>query len=128
MVTTLAAQGVIVVLATSASEDELGILLGLLDSHDAIHATRSADYVDVAKPEPDIERLALDRTGVAPAEAVFMDDSVWNMTAATRAGVQPFGMPSGGTAAQLLVEAGAAETYENTADPLARSEGLGIVD
>jgi HAD superfamily hydrolase (TIGR01509 family) len=126
LLATLAGQGVIVVLATSAPEDELRILLDLLDAGDAIHATTSADDVDVAKPHPDIVRVALERAGVSAAEAVFIGDSVWDMTAAGRAGVRPFGVLSGGIAAEVLIEAGAAETFENPDDLLARLGRLGL--
>ena len=125
---TLAEQDYIVVLATSAPEDELQILLDLLDSSDAIHATTNSDDVEVAKPDPDIVRVALKRAGVSPEEAVFIGDSVWDMKAASRAGVQPFGMLSGGTAAQMLTEAGAAAIFENPTDLLARLAVLGLSD
>lgn len=124
LLSALAEQGYIVVLATSAPEDELNILLDLLDSADAIHATTSSDDVEVAKPKPDIVRVALDRAGVEPTEAVFIGDSVWDMLAASRAGVQPFGMLCGGIAEHLLVEAGAAAIFENPADLLERLSDL----
>ncbi|MDJ0376428.1 HAD family hydrolase [Cryobacterium sp. PH31-L1] len=126
LLSALAEQGYIVVLVTSAPEDELQILLDLLDSADAIHATTNSDDVEVAKTEPDIVRVALDRAGVEPAEAVFIGDSVWDMVAASRAGVQPFAMLCGGIAEQMLIEAGAAAIFENPADLLARLPDLGL--
>ena len=128
LLSALAEQGHIVVLATSAPEDELRILLDVLDSDDAIHATTNGDDVDVAKPDPDIVRVALERAGVGPDEAVFVGDSVWDMMAASRVGVQPFGMLSGGNAGQLLIEAGAGAIFENPADLLARLAVLGLGD
>lgn len=122
----LAGAGVTVVLATSAPEDELRLLLDVLDSDDAIHATTNADDVDVAKPEPDIVQVALDRAGVAAAEAVFVGDSRWDMVAARRAGVTPFGMLCGGIAERLLVDHGAATVFEGPGDLLARLERLEV--
>ncbi|MDJ0339329.1 HAD family hydrolase [Cryobacterium sp. PH31-O1] len=128
LLSVLAEQGHIVVLATSAPEDELRMLLEVLDSADAIHATTNSDDVDVAKPDHDIVRVALERAGVEPTEAIFIGDSVWDMMAASRAGVQPFGMPLGGIAAEMLVEAGAGAVFENPADLLARLADLGLSD
>lgn len=41
----------------------------------------------VWKPEPEIYRLALDRFGLAPAEALFVDDSAKNVEGARRIGM-----------------------------------------
>ena len=42
----------------------------------------------VAKPDARIYQIALDRLGVAPAEAVFLDDLAVNVAAAIRLGMQ----------------------------------------
>lgn len=44
--------------------------------------------VGMAKPDPRIYRLALERLGVAPAEAVFVDDFPRNVEAARALGMQ----------------------------------------
>jgi HAD superfamily hydrolase (TIGR01509 family) len=41
----------------------------------------------VAKPDPTIYRLALDRLGVEPGEAVFVDDSRGHVAAARELGI-----------------------------------------
>ena len=122
----LAERGIIVVLATSAPEEELNILLDLLDSDEAIHATTNADDVDVAKPDPDIVRVALDRAGVEPAEALFIGDSVWDMQAAARARVRSLGVLSGGIAGDLLMDAGAWTVFGGPAELLDRLDELGL--
>jgi HAD superfamily hydrolase (TIGR01509 family) len=119
--------GVIVVLATSAPEEELKILLELLDSDAVIDATTNADDVDVAKPAPDIVQVALDRAGVAPADAVFIGDSEWDIHAASRAGVRVFGVLTGGIAGDLLVAAGAERVFAGPSDILDRLRELGWV-
>lgn len=43
--------------------------------------------VGITKPDPRIYRLALDRLGVAPPEAVFIDDFLHNVEAAQAAGL-----------------------------------------
>jgi phosphoglycolate phosphatase-like HAD superfamily hydrolase len=116
-----------VVLATSAPQEELEILLELINADEIIHDTTNADDVDVAKPEPDIVRVALDRAGVAPADAVFIGDSEWDIQAASRAGVRSFGVLSGGIAGDLLMQAGAERVFADPSDILDRLDDLGWI-
>jgi HAD superfamily hydrolase (TIGR01509 family) len=108
----LSARDIKVVLATSAPPDELEMLRTLLDVEDAIETVTNADDVDTAKPRPDIVAVALERAGVAPAEAVFVGDAVWDVKAANAAGVICVGVTSGGSHAAALRDAGAAATYD----------------
>ncbi|QYF72381.1 HAD family hydrolase [Cryobacterium sp. PAMC25264] len=126
LLSALAKRGVIVVLAASAPEEELNILLDLLDSDEAIHATTNSDDVAVAKPDPDIVKLALERAGVEPAEALFIGDSVWDIEAAARARVRSLGVLSGGIAGDLLTDAGAWSVFGGTDEILDRLEELGL--
>ena len=123
----LDSEGIIVVLATSAPQEELEILLELLDSDEVIHATTDADDVDVAKPSPDIVRVALDRAGVEAHEAVFVGDSEWDIKAASRAGVRSFGVLTGGTAGELLMQAGAERVFAGPSDFLDRLGEMGWI-
>ncbi|MEL4317567.1 HAD family hydrolase [Leifsonia sp. YIM 134122] len=117
---TLSERGVIIVLATSAPQEELDLLLPVIDADDAIHATTNADDVDTAKPEPDIVRVALSRAGVDADHAIFVGDSAWDMKAAVRAGVTPYGVLSGGISGDLLTDAGARAVFDDPADLLDR--------
>lgn len=107
--------GLRVVLATSAPEDELEILRGVLDVDDAVSEATSAGDVGTAKPEPDIIEVAVDRAGVDPAEAVMVGDTVWDVEAAGRAGVAAIGVLSGGISEAELRAAGAVEVYDDVA-------------
>ncbi|MEJ3403192.1 HAD family hydrolase [Rathayibacter sp. YIM 133350] len=122
----LADRGVHVVLATSAPDDELEILLKALDADAAIHATTSADDVDAAKPEPDIVAVALDKAGATAQNAVFIGDSVWDMKAAVAAGVRPFGVRSGGVSEAELVDAGAVRVFDDPAALLGNLDALDL--
>ena len=73
--------GLQVVLASSASEDELSMSRAVLDSEDLISAATSSEDVDVAKPEPTLIGVALDRAGVDAARAVYVGDAVWDIVA-----------------------------------------------
>jgi HAD superfamily hydrolase (TIGR01509 family) len=46
--------------------------------------------VGCAKPEPRIFEIALDRLGVAPSHALFVDDREENIEGARRLGIETF--------------------------------------
>ncbi|SMG27582.1 HAD family hydrolase [Agreia pratensis] len=114
--------GVRVVLATSAPKEELEILLGVLDSDDALHATTSSDDVGTAKPEPDIVNVALERAGVDVSEALFVGDAVWDIEAAARASLGAIGVRTGGISLGELMDAGALQVFDDAAAVLADFE------
>jgi HAD superfamily hydrolase (TIGR01509 family) len=115
LVAELAGRGIRVVLATSAPQQELDRLLALLNIDDDTYAVTSADDVKKAKPAPDIVSVALHKGGVDADQAILVGDSVWDIRAATTAGVTSIGLLSGGTGEALLREAGAAEVYDDVA-------------
>ncbi|MFY0406978.1 HAD family hydrolase [Solicola sp. PLA-1-18] len=118
LVAALAARGLTVVLATSAPEDELEKLRGLLEIEDDVDVVTSGDDASQAKPAPDVVRVALDRAGVSPGRAVMVGDAVWDMEAATTVGVRAVGLLSGGIGADELRRAGAVEVWEGPRDLL----------
>jgi len=93
--------GVRVVLATSAPEDELGILVDVLDLTGLVDtgviATTNADDVDTAKPHPGIIQVALERGGAGAADSIMVGDAVWDVIAAGRAGVPALAVRTGAT-------------------------------
>ncbi|SCD58444.1 haloacid dehalogenase superfamily, subfamily IA, variant 1 with third motif having Dx(3-4)D or Dx(3-4)E [Streptomyces sp. BpilaLS-43] len=116
----LAGRGRRIVLATSASGGELDALRAAVDADDVIAGTASSDDVSEGKPAPEPVENALDIAGCSAAEAVFVGDSVWDMRAATRAGVPAVAVLSGGICRSDLEEAGAVAVYQDVADLLAR--------
>lgn len=116
----LAEQGVRVVLASSAPEDELAITRKILDSDDVIVAATSSKDVDTAKPDPDIVEVALKRAGVSAEQAVFVGDAVWDGEAATRVGVPFVGVRCGGVADSELEKAGAQAVFDDPLELLRR--------
>jgi HAD superfamily hydrolase (TIGR01509 family) len=111
----IAGWGVKVVLATSAPPDELAKLRAVLDVEDALFAITGAQDVSTAKPAPDIVAVALDKAGVAPDQALFVGDTVWDVEAAARAGVACVGLRSGGFGAAELRQAGAIAVFDDIA-------------
>ena len=77
-------RGLVVVLATSAPEDELVTLRKALDADDAIDGQTSADDVDRSKPDPEIFLSAMKRFSIDPRRALAVGDSVWDVKAAPR--------------------------------------------
>jgi HAD superfamily hydrolase (TIGR01549 family) len=123
LVAELAKRGHQIVLATSAPEEELKMLLNVLDVDSSLTAVTSAEDVGTAKPDPDIIQSALDKVSVSADDAVMVGDSVWDIEAANRAGVVSVGLLSGGFGAEELRSAGAAAVYDSVADLLRQLDG-----
>jgi len=113
-----AKRGLQVVLASSASTDELDALRTALDVDDAISVATSSSDADGGKPNPDILQAALDEAGLEAENVVFVGDAVWDGAAATKAQITFLGVTCGGTTASQLREAGAAEVWRDPADLL----------
>jgi HAD superfamily hydrolase (TIGR01509 family) len=123
LLTACAQRGLAVVLASSASEEELAALTSALDADDAItEATSSAD-ADSGKPAPDILQAALDQSDVDRQRCVFVGDAVWDVEAAGRLKIPCIGLACGGTSAAELTEAGAVATYRDPAELLSAVAG-----
>ncbi len=122
----LGSRGITVVLATSAPESELATLRDLLDVEDSVAVVTSGEDADVAKPEPDIVAVALERAGVRAERALMVGDSVWDIESAGRAGVRAIGVLSGGISRSELLDAGAVAVFDDPADLLANIENSPI--
>lgn len=73
--------------ATGKAGDRARSLLDHLGLLDAFGTVIGSDEVQHAKPAPDIVRLALDRLGVEPGEAVMVGDATTDIESARSAGV-----------------------------------------
>lgn len=111
--------GLKVVLATSAPEDELQLLRKVLNCDELVAAVTSSADVDTAKPKPDIIEVALDRVGINAERAVFVGDAIWDAQACSRATLCCLGVLSGGISASELLDAGAAQVFDNAEQLLA---------
>ena len=106
-------RGLRVVLATSAEKSDLEALLSAIDADDAIDAVTSAGEVDEAKPAPDVFSVALEQAGTAPEATVVVGDTVWDIEAATRAGLRCVAVTTGGISRAELEAAGALAVYDD---------------
>ena len=86
----------------------------------------SSDDASGSKPDPDIFQVALDRYELDADATVAIGDSVWDARAATDAGVRFVGVESGGTAASVLRDEGAAHVARDAADLADRLATAGL--
>lgn len=91
----LRAKGLRLVVATGASEEEMGPLLGKLDADELIEEKTSADADAASKPAPDVVQLALELLGVPPGKALMIGDAPWDVQAAVRAGADAIALRTG---------------------------------
>jgi HAD superfamily hydrolase (TIGR01509 family) len=111
-------EGMTLVVATSASKEDMAALLKAAGVDDLIEAKTSSADADASKPAPDIVEAALDNAGCDASEAVMLGDTPYDVAASNRAGVRCIALRSGGWDDDAL--AAAAAIYDDTADLLAR--------
>jgi HAD superfamily hydrolase (TIGR01509 family) len=112
------ADGLRLVVATSASEDELkGLLEALGAEWLRDEATSSSDAAN-SKPDPDIVRVAVDKAGVGNERCVMLGDTPYDVEAAGRARVRVVAVRCGGWGDDALKDA--AEIYDDPAALLAQ--------
>ncbi len=110
------AAGVRVVLASSASEEELDHYLALLGARELVAETTSADDVENTKPAPDIFATALKKIGSPPPhEVIVVGDTPYDLEAAAKCGITAVAVRSGGFADDALTQAGAVAMYDDVA-------------
>jgi HAD superfamily hydrolase (TIGR01509 family) len=106
-----------VVVASSASEEDLGALLEKAGVRDLLAGETSSDDADRSKPDPDIVCAALKKLALPADAAVMIGDTPYDVEAATRAGIRTIALRSGGWTDPDL--RGAAAVYADPADLLA---------
>lgn len=108
--------GLVVVLASSASEEDLSHICALLDADDAIDAKVTADDVQRSKPDPEIFDVARGKGGIHDGLVLAVGDSVWDVEAARAANMGCVGVESGGFSRHELSESGAIAVYRDVAE------------
>jgi len=112
--------GLELVVASSASNDELVPLLELCGALPLVQERTSADDAKHSKPDPDIIQVALGKAGCSAGEAVMLGDTPYDVQAAAKAGVRSIALRSGGHSDAAL--SGAIDIYDDVADLLAQFE------
>lgn len=119
----LLSEGKRVVLASSASGDELGAYKEKAGITDLVEDETSKDDAEKSKPHPDIFEAAMAKLGnIAPSQAIVVGDTPWDAIAAKRADLRTVGVLCGGFPEAELRRAGCVAIYQGAADLLARYE------
>jgi HAD superfamily hydrolase (TIGR01549 family) len=117
------ADGIRIVLASSARTKTVAHYKKLLKIEDLIDGATSTDDVEKSKPEPDIFLAALAKVdGVVSSEAIVVGDSPYDVEAANKASLPTIGFLCGGFAKEKLIESGCIAIYQDAADLLANYE------
>jgi HAD superfamily hydrolase (TIGR01549 family) len=111
-----------IVLASSAKEDEVDHYLDLLEAREVVDAWTTSADVEATKPEPDLVEAALEKAETR--DALMIGDTVWDVKAAGRAGIETIAVLSGGYGEAELRDAGAREVFESIAELGAAPEAL----
>ncbi|HEU4980407.1 MAG TPA: HAD-IA family hydrolase, partial [Solirubrobacterales bacterium] len=111
--------GARVVLASSAKDWEVDHYLDLLDARDLVDGWTTSADVERTKPEPDLVTAAIEKVG-GDGPAFLIGDTIWDVKAAARAGVETIAVLTGGFSEAELREAGAKEVFTSV-DELRRS-------
>ena len=89
-------QGVDMVIATSAGDDEMTALLECAEVADLITSRASKDDAAESKPDPDIVCAALAKARGGPESTLMVGDTPYDIEAAGRAGVASVALRCGG--------------------------------
>jgi HAD superfamily hydrolase (TIGR01549 family) len=106
--------GATVILASSASPDEVERYVELLGAAERIAGSTTAADAERTKPHPELVQTALDEYG-SGGPALMIGDSTWDVKAAKAAEVPTLGLLTGGFAEAELREAGAIEVEQSIA-------------
>ncbi|MHC5674829.1 HAD family hydrolase [Nostoc sp.] len=90
--------GLRLVIASSATSQELSVLLKAAQVNDLLsqdEAVTSSD-VEASKPDPDIVEAALSRLNMEPGEVVMLGDTPYDIESANKAGVDVIALRCGG--------------------------------
>ena len=117
LVERLRQEGVRLVIATSAREEELRLMLRQVGLEDLLERATSSDDADESKPDPDIIVAALRKGRLSAGRTLMLGDTPYDVEAARRAGIGTVAVLSGGWDADGL--AGAIAIYDHPADILA---------
>jgi HAD superfamily hydrolase (TIGR01509 family) len=103
-------EGNVVVLASSAKEWEVEHYIELLGAAEIVDDWTTSSDVERTKPQPDLVHAALDKAGTE-GDALLIGDTVWDVEAAARAGVETLAVLTGGFSEAELRDAGAKDVF-----------------
>jgi phosphoglycolate phosphatase-like HAD superfamily hydrolase len=114
----MVAEGLTLVIATSAGSDEMRALLERAGVADLIEDATSSRDVESSKPDPDVVGAALRKGRLRADEVVMIGDTPYDIEAATRLDVPTVALRCGGWWDDYALS-GAVAIYDDPADLLA---------
>jgi HAD superfamily hydrolase (TIGR01509 family) len=118
LVAALRDRGLRLVVATSATADEITALLDVANVRDLLSDVKTSKDAKDSKPDPDIIVAALTAAKCRPSEAVMLGDTSYDIEAAARAGVVAVALRCGGWDDASLE--GAKAIYDDPQDLVAK--------
>ncbi|MDX1991192.1 MAG: HAD family hydrolase [bacterium] len=110
--------GMRLVIASSASDEELEHLLKLTQAEDLLESTTSASDAENSKPDPDIVNAALQKLELDADEVIMLGDTPYDIDSAGKIRVSVVALRCGGFPDEALQ--GAIALYDDPADLLVR--------
>ena len=122
LVQRLQQDGFKLVIASSATSEELSLLLKAAQVDDVLNEVpvTTSDDADASKPAPDLVQVALEKVNLQPHQAMMLGDTPYDIESANKAGVSVIAFRCGGFDDSQL--SGAIAIYDSPADLLAHYE------
>lgn len=117
LVQKMQAAGLHLIIASSATAQELEILLKVAQVDDLLHEATTSNDAEASKPAPDIVEAALSKGELEADKVVMLGDSPYDIESANKAGVKVIAVRCGGFSDEQLD--GAIAIYNDPADLLA---------
>lgn len=118
LVEKLQANGLHLIIGSSATEQEMALLLKVAQVEHLIPEVTTSSDAEASKPEPDIVKAALAKAHLQPDRTIMLGDTPYDIEAAGKAGVGVIAFRTGGFSDQQLQ--GAIAIYDDPADLLLR--------
>ncbi len=109
--------GLRLIIASSATSEDLSLLLEAAQVEGLIEDATTMNDAEASKPAPDIVEVALNKLKMAPSQAVMLGDTPYDIQAANACGVEVIALRCGGFDDTQL--ASAIAIYNDPADLLA---------
>ncbi len=110
------AAGSRLIIASSATSEELQVLLKAAQVDDLLHEATTSDEAEASKPAPDIVEAALSKLKMAPDQVLMLGDTPYDIQSAGAAGVAVIALRCGEFDDAKL--SGAVAIYDDPADLL----------
>jgi HAD superfamily hydrolase (TIGR01549 family) len=110
-------RGIRIALASSSIPKHAQHAFDLLDADRYADLTTTSEDVEESKPDQELVAVAMKRLGTG--NALMIGDAVWDVVAASHAGIPTIGLCCGGYGRHELLDAGAVAVYHGPGDLLA---------